>query len=287
MNYDFKKDFCVFILTHGRANNVITYETLKKQGYTGKIYIVIDDEDNQEDMYKKYFGDMVIKFCKREVAKTFDTMDLSNERRTIVYARNACFDIANSLGIRYFLELDDDYTAFMFRWVRDGKFLHEYVKNLDELFSYMVDFLRDTGADTVALAQGGDFIGGAGNKRLKEEVLRKAMNSFFCDTMKRFHFIGRINEDVNTYTLLGSRGWLALTITKAMLTQKTTQKNAGGMSDVYLDMGTYLKSFYTVMAMPSCVCITEMGAKHKRIHHHIKWECCVPKILNQRYRKVE
>ena len=29
------KDFAVFILTHGRANKVDTYNTLIKQGYTG------------------------------------------------------------------------------------------------------------------------------------------------------------------------------------------------------------------------------------------------------------
>lgn len=279
-------EFCVFILTHGRANNVITYETLKRQGYTGRIFIVIDDEDDQEAEYRKRYGDMVIQFCKREIAQTFDTMDLSAERRTIVYARNACFKIAQALGVRYFLELDDDYTAFMFRWVHDGKFMHRHVSNLDALFAAMVSFLQDTGADTVALAQGGDFIGGSGNKRLQEELLRKAMNSFFCDAQKPFQFVGRINEDVNTYTLLGSRGWLTFTTVKVMLNQKTTQKNAGGMSDVYLDMGTYLKSFYSVMVMPSCVRITEMGDKHKRIHHHIKLDYCVPKILNERYRKV-
>ena len=40
-----REDFCVFILTHGRHDRVHTYNTLLKAGYTGKIYIVIDDED--------------------------------------------------------------------------------------------------------------------------------------------------------------------------------------------------------------------------------------------------
>ena len=29
--------------------------------------------------------------------------------RAIVYARNACFDLAKDLGITYFIQLDDDY----------------------------------------------------------------------------------------------------------------------------------------------------------------------------------
>jgi hypothetical protein len=278
-------EFAVFILTHGRAKNVITAKTLHELGYTGKYYIVIDDEDDQEDEYRRIYGNKVIQFCKKDIAETFDTMDLSNDRRTIVYARNACFQIAKSLGIRYFLELDDDYTDFQYRWISGGRLLIEQAKDLDGLFSAMVEFLKDTKADTVALSQGGDFIGGAGNSRLQQELLRKAMNSFFCDSEKPFKFIGRINEDVNTYTRLGSTGWLALTITKCMLTQKQTQANKGGMSDVYLDSGTYLKSFYTVMVMPSAVKICEMGDTNRRIHHSVSWEHCVPKILNERWKK--
>ena len=277
--------FAVFILTHGRADNVITVKTLKKCGYTGKYYIVIDDEDDQEEKYRKIYGDRVVQFCKKDIAETFDTMDLSEDRRTIVFARNACFQIAKTLGIRYFLELDDDYTDFQFRWKSERHLLIEQVKNLDRLFSAMVDFLKDTKADTVALSQGGDFIGGAGNSRVQQEILRKAMNSFFCDSEKPFKFIGRINEDVNTYTRLGSTGWLGMTVTKCMLTQKQTQANKGGMSGVYLDSGTYLKSFYTVMLMPSCAKVCEMGDTSRRIHHLVSWDNCVPKILNEKWKK--
>ena len=282
MNSD---NFAVFILTHGRADNVITAKTLKDGGYTGKWYVVIDDEDEQEADYRRNFGDKVIQFCKKDVAKNVDTMDLSEDRRAIVFARNYCFEIAKTLGVRYFLQLDDDFKDFQYRWVHDGKLLIESAKDLDGLFSAMVDFLKDTNADTVALAQGGDFIGGAYNSRLKQEVLRKAMNSFFCDAEKPFKFIGRMNEDVTTYTRLGSTGWLGFTVTKCMLTQTGTQAGAGGMSEVYLDSGTYQKSFYSVMAMPSCVKVCEMGSTNRRIHHSVSWDNCVPKILNERCKK--
>ena len=44
-----RDDFCVFILTHGRPDRVITYKTLLNAGYTGRVYIVIDDEDKTEN----------------------------------------------------------------------------------------------------------------------------------------------------------------------------------------------------------------------------------------------
>lgn len=58
-------DFAAFILTHGRAEKVITYKTLREQGYTGRIVIVIDDEDKQGNLYKEKFGDAVQVFSKR------------------------------------------------------------------------------------------------------------------------------------------------------------------------------------------------------------------------------
>ena len=110
------------------------------------------------------------------------------------------------------------------------------------------------------------------------------MNSFFCKTDRPFIFTGRINEDVNTYTTLGSRGKLFLTIANIDLIQVPTQSNSGGITDAYLTYGTYLKSFYSVMGMPSCVKIDMMGEQHQRIHHIVDWETCVPKIISRRFK---
>ena len=50
------KDFAIFILTHGRSDNVKTYKMLSKVGYSGKTYFIIDDEDDQLENYIKNFG---------------------------------------------------------------------------------------------------------------------------------------------------------------------------------------------------------------------------------------
>lgn len=281
-----RNDFAIFILTHGRPNKVVTLDTLVKSGNTNKVYLVVDNEDSLLDSYYANFGKSnVIVFDKKKKSTEFDTMDLSDDRRAIVYARNACFDIAEKLGIRYFLELDDDYTVFRSR-VWDGKKLATwYLRDFDAVVDEMLEFLDTSGAITVAFSQTGDFIGGVGSKVYKERLTRKAMNSFFCDTTKRFDFIGRINEDVNTYVLLGSRGKLLFTIADMSLNQLTTQHWSGGMSELYLDSGTYVKSFYSVIANPSSIKIYEMGDTHKRIHHNINWEHAVPKIVSSRFRK--
>lgn len=281
-----RNDFCVFILSHGRADRIYTLKTILKEGYTGAWYVVIDNEDEQAQEYIKRCGEEhVVIFDKLQRALKTDTPDLSDDRRTIIYARNECFDIARQKGFRYFLELDDDYTDFQYRHEGNGKLLIDSATDLDALFEYMLQFLDDSKALTVAFAQGGDMIGGVNAGNFKKGLLRKAMNTFFCDTERPFQFVGRINEDVNTYTMLGNKGELFFTYTGFMITQKTTQKNAGGMTDVYLDKGTYTKSFYSVIYSPQAVKVGEMGDKHKRIHHLVNWDKCAPQILNEKWKK--
>lgn len=92
-----RDDFCAFILTHGRPDKVHTYDTLLKAGYTGKVYIVIDDEDKTAEEYRKRYGDLVLQFCKKEVAERIDEGDNFQDRRAIIYARNACWDLAKKV----------------------------------------------------------------------------------------------------------------------------------------------------------------------------------------------
>ena len=255
--------------------------------YTGKWYIVIDDEDKTAEQYKAIYGDRVIVFDKKKYVDATDTADNFDEHRAIVYARNASFDIAESLGLKYFLMLDDDYTSFMFRKNENGKMLCVKCRQLDRLFEAYIEFLEASGAITVAMAQGGDFIGGANNSNSKKGLLRKAMNTFFCSTERRFQYVGTQNEDVSTYTRLGSVGHLLFTVAGAMITQVQTQKGAGGMSDVYKEGGTYVKSFYTVMQMPSCVSVQMLNSNNPRIHHSVKWGNAVPKIISEGWRILD
>lgn len=122
------ENFAVFILSHGRAGNMLTVETLRKDKYTGKIYIIIDDEDDQEQEYRERFGESIIQFCKIKAAETTDVMSPSKKRNAVVFARNECHKIAEQLGLTHFLVLDDDYVAFEFRYPKDPKLMTKEAK---------------------------------------------------------------------------------------------------------------------------------------------------------------
>lgn len=285
---NFKKDFVVFILTHGRVDNQYTYRSLCEQGYTGRCVFVLDNEDGQVDEYKRRYGaDNCYVFDKLAMSKRIDEV-FRGDRRVIVYARNACFDAARDLGYKYFIELDDDYTSFVWRFDAECAYAPKTpkIKNLDVVFESMLRYYINTPLTSIAMAQGGDFIGGSSNQMLRSiGTKRKAMNSFICSVDRPFEFKGRINEDVNAYTQLTSVGKIFLTIVQCSLQQKITQSNGGGMTDVYRDSGTYVKSFSSVIVFPSGVKVTLLNSHHKRIHHNVYWGATAPKILQEKWRK--
>lgn len=263
-------------------------DTLRRQGYTGRWYMILDDEDEQAPEYIRRFGkDHIIIFSKREVYERIDTMDNFHEHRAIVYARNEAYRIAADLGVTYFLMLDDDYTIFQYRFLDGDKLrgISPIGEPLEQIFEAMIQFLEDTGARIVALAQGGDMLGGARSPRFFATFLRKCMNTMFCKIDRPIQFSGTMNEDITTYTTLGGRGELFFTFTHFQIVQKETQSLSGGMMDLYQESGTYVKSFYSVMSMPSAVKVSMMYSKHSRIHSKIDWGSCVPKIIHERWRK--
>lgn len=275
----------IFILTHGRPDNIKTLQALDKTGYTGEWYLVIDNEDKRADEYFTRYGNKVLQFNKKEIADRIDDADTSGDRRAVIYARHAAQDFAKELGYTHLLQLDDDYADFRYRFVKKGKLTSYSVKNMDALVEATYKFLDDTDSLTVAWGQGGDMIGGIGSPNYKAGLQRKAMNSFFIRTDKYVNFIGKINDDVNMYVVYGAIGEKIFSSYHVNVLQLMTQTNAGGMTELYKDEGTYAKSFYSVMMAPSCVTINPMGTSHRRLHHKVNWRYAVPKILNEKYKK--
>jgi hypothetical protein len=277
------KDFAVFILTHGRPNSVKTFATLNKCGYTGKIYFIVDNEDKTISEYQKNFGVEYVKvFDKKAMADEVDEGNNFDERQTITHARNACFKIAKEIGVTYFVQLDDDYYYFGYRMLEGAR----QIKSLDRVFDIILNYYKHSNVKSIAFAQGGDFIGGIFNgKGYYRFNKRKCMNSFFCSIDREFNFIGAMNEDVNTYTTLGSRGDIFLTIANLQLDQKDTQSQNDGITDMYLRYGTYCKAFTTVMMHPSGVKVSMMRADNPRIHHSIDWAVTTPMIIGEKYKK--
>lgn len=280
------KDFAVFILSHGRADTISTYKALRDGGYTGRTYVVIDNEDDQEDLYRQKFGDDIIQFDKRDYLEKTDLGDLDTDRRIGVFARNFIQDEAKRLGYKFHLQLDDDVHGFTYRFAQ-GKVLRAlHCSHLDEVFSGMVEYMKETPITSLSFALSAYNMGGVDGS-IKEGMTRKTMTTFLmrADDVQYFHM--RMNDDITTSLINGMRGKLYYSYLPIEVEVDKTQVKAGGMTDIYQKNGTYRKSFYSVMCCPSCVKVSAMGITDYRIHHTISWNNAVPKLLSERWCKHE
>lgn len=279
------KDFAVFILTHGRAKTISTYRALRDGGYTGEVYVVIDNEDDQEDLYRQKFGDMVIQFDKRDYLAKTDLGDLDDDRRIGVFARNFIQDEAKRLGYKFHLQLDDDVHGFGYRFVQDGKLRTVKCNHLDEVFSGMVELMKETPITSLSFGLSSYYLGGVENKNFDKGMIQKTMTTFIMRADDVQYFNMRMNDDITTSLINGMRGKLYYTYMPVMVYVDPTQVQHGGMTEIYQKNGTYRKSFYSVMCCPSCVKVSAMGITEYRIHHEIKWNYAVPKLLSPRWSK--
>ena len=280
-------DYAVFILTHGRPELQHTYKSLRKYGYEGPVYFVVDDLDKTIDQYREKYGDKVVVFDKKEWQKKTDTMDAENRLDVVVYARNAVFQIARDLGYRYFVVLDDDYKNYEHRYEEDNKLKTITPKHLGRAFEASFKFLIDSGILCYSWEQGGDFIGGL-NTRFRQRCVRKIMNTYFFDAEKPVIFKGTINEDMVASLYHGMRGDVIISSCDMSIQQMQTQKQSGGLTDAYLYYGTYVKSFYAVIMNPSCVKVAAMGdpkSGHYRMHHRVRYDLSCPVIISDKYKK--
>lgn len=172
-----RDDFCAFILTHGRPDKVLTYRTLRRAGYTGKIFIVVDDEDKTRNQYMAEFGEQVLVFSKADIASRFDEADNFCDRRSIFYARNACFDLAKLVGCKYFIQLDDDYHEFQFRVDRNYDQAYFPIRKLDAILSEMLAYYESITSLTLARSDSRRLTVKLPGSRLSSAISRRAVSS--------------------------------------------------------------------------------------------------------------
>lgn len=275
------EDFALFIISHNRPVNM-TWKTLQKCNYKGPFYFILDDKDRKIKSYQKLYGAEHVKiFSKKEIAKKIDMMDNFDYDSVITYARNACYDIAKEIGVKYFLTLDDDYDSFRFRFPQQPS---AQIKDLNKVIDIYLNFYKNNPKlRIIAFCQGADLSAIQTGK-----ILRKAMNALFCCTERRVWFNGHLNEDVTTYTRYNQLGNIFMTLPHVQLNQLPTQ-TGGEITGAYQKYGTYGKTFYSVMQCPTFIKISTFSKGYRmsafRIHHKITSKYGYAKIISDKFKK--
>ena len=275
-----RDDFAVMICSHGRAEKVSSFDVLRNHGYTGEIIIVIDDEDGQIDLYKEKF-DYVEVFCKEEYYQRSDGV-INGKQKAILYARNACYDIAKMKGYSYFIEMDDDFTDIRARGVVDGTLKSAKIKNLDDCFENMIELFEHKNVMALSLGVQGDYIGGAESRGAREKVMRACVGGFFLlKTDRRINFLSSMNEDISTSLVYGQKGNLFLRLCNMMALSELIGQNESGMQEAYESISPFARAFIGTVVRPDCMSVRD----REKPQIQVSWGNAVPMIINERWKK--
>lgn len=246
------KRFAMFILTNGRPNHQYTLEFLRKS-FKGDVFILCDNEDKTLEEYKNNYGEQVLVFDKNEWVSKSDPMDNFQSKKTVLYARNAVFQIAKDMGYDYFAMVDDDVTGLSFRYEKDGKLIGKPVKDFDKVSSAILEAMDNTGTDFFSFGLDKIYIGGLANGQYQKKIIDKVYCFVFCRTEQQHFYKGVMNEDEIHNILSMSVGTLVKTTTLIQIQTKPIGRDTvGGNAETYNENGyySYVRNFYPIIAFP-------------------------------------
>lgn len=274
----------IFILSNGRPDKVKTYDYLKAS-FSGDVYILCDDQDETLPAYKDKFGSKVIVFNKDEWVKKSDPMDNFSSKKSVLYARNAVFEIAAAMGYRYFAMADDDIKDLQFRYEQDGKLLAKPVSNLDKVIDCIVQLMNDTAISYFSFGTDKNFIGGAQNSNFQKKVIDKVYNFIICKSGQQHSYKGIMNEDEIHNVLSLSTGVLLKSLTAIQIMMDPVGKGEiGGNSETYKENGyySYTRNFYPIIAYP----FLELKPNSKGFIARADRNLYTPKILSEELKQT-
>lgn len=279
-------NFAVFILTHGRPKKQLTYNSLRKQGYTGKIYFVVDDLDETVDEYILNYGEEnVIIFNKREIAKKTDSFYNYEKLNAVVYARNVCFEIAEKLGLEYFLNCDDDIMNFNYRLIDNNKMQCVKIKQFDNVFNFLIDFMKNSNTELMSISENGIYFGGI-NERTLRGINTNYTHFFLFNTKSKIRFRCFWFEDVIASIDVQRLGKRAICTT--YIDELLHDRTEGGMKDDYDICGSNDNLIVTnvLISNPDCVKLYVRTKKDKLQYSlRIAWKNAKVKLISDKYRK--
>lgn len=275
-------DFGIFILSHGRGESMTTDHALRKAGYTGRLFYVLDNTEKQVQAYRKrckQAGDEILIFDKEKIAQGTDFGDNSGNRAAVIFARNAVAQLARQVGCKAYAMVDDDLSGFSYRVTTSARDTAKErpLRNFDRYCEIMVRFLKESRFAYVGMSHGGDWIGGVKNSRAIRRFWREgASNVFFCLADRAINWKGGPNEDMTTALVENCRGNMAISVLPIMCKEKVFSGASGGMTTLYERMGRYAQLFVPILYRPTAI---RLKIGPGAIHQQVIRERLCPKIL--------
>lgn len=276
----------VFILSHKRADRVETYQALKKSGYTGEIIVVVDDEDDQRLIYYQRFGDELKVFHKQDYIDVSDTIYPKEKRGSALYARNFIESYAQDNHYDGFVMIDDDITAFRYRWVDSGSVKSLCVGQfLDKVFEYYIQYMKDAKIATTSFPFSMFFASGVYGLDEKISESRHTYEIHIRNTDFPVEWKSVINQDTITQLLTMQIGYIWWSIPFVVIDGLPMNRLSGGLKGVYDSITDFDKAFLAVITNPSGCKVAHSKGTRSSMYIKENKQTTYPMIISGRYKK--
>lgn len=269
----------VFIPSYHRPENVKTVVYLHKIGWDmRKVYVFLDSEADDRVEYEataERYGFNIHVFDMEEARRRYDYVHRASvSRRSAGQARNMFQDFARSIGVDFYLVMDDDtqhFATFMQRRsLRDVDIVRRCFEEMEEL-------MRKRRIGVMAFSQTGDFIGGYNAQIFR----RKVMNTTFY--LLPYIYRGERgvqNDDTSLFCGAINEGLFTGTANHAIVLQQVqSATQAGGLTDLYNECKLLNKALVPVIQFPSAVVAEKQVMNGGRLHHRINYKYLGPAII--------
>lgn len=272
----------IYIISKGRPM-CKTAQTLEKMDYPGEWFIVCGNNDETLNDYLMLWEEHVIVFDWYEEIKHTDPLDNFGFETMASGAspvRNATCDISRSRGERRHWQFDDDYNGF-YKVVKgqnrkermDGQMLYDTLLEIAEF------------ADRCKLNNAGISLGTMESHPAKRKRYgKRVFNAHNLPTDEKLfmRWRGRMNDDLINAIEVYRNGGFEMQFKYANLTMAKSQKEEGGLTDLYQAEGTVRKTAYPILLAPNAV---KLVIKYGRYHHQCNWDHLCPKMLDEKWRR--
>ena len=256
-----------------------TAKLLKKLKYPGEWFIVCGDNDETIPEYQQNYGvDKVLIFDWKKYFNKCDFMDNTKSLSGAIPARNAIKDIAKKRGENRHWQWDDDYTGF--RWFDCKEFRWRSLEGeeLQEKLQDIANFGEMVRANNIGFDLATVCANGVEGVRFILQMGQRVFNFHNLPTNDNLwiKWRGRMNDDLLNSIWAKNHGRLVFSLKNPLGAMAQTQKESGGLTDIYKEQGTVVKTAYGVLGHPKAV---KLIIWRGRYHHRVDWQLISPKIV--------
>lgn len=287
-----RDDFAVFICTHGRPGKQLTLNTLKKCGYTGKWYLVLDDTDKAIQQYIDNYGaEHIIVFNKNYYINSdrYDNGDNQLHAKCVVYAKRAVEDIALAKKLSIFLLADDDVTKLTIRFPTDNCLSRLAISEIDNIFEMYCEYMLSGNLCTLGVGTPTNYFIG------KEAFFEKNLcgtnrplpyNFTFRNTAYKVDWLSWFAEDTITLYQSSNVGnvWIADLYLMFECLPIGDSSISGGMADIYRTNTDFELQFCAIKYCPQRLLLKDYYKNGKMLFKRNN-VASFPKIISGRYKK--